>query len=303
MTDDSQGSHGGPAQNVNDSQGSYGGLPVWPGTADLRAAAESLTDAIQFRIGITNRLGHQEDTIDAGIAEAMLDSVRAIEADMRKLLMDVYEQFVPEPIRVWATTIPGLATGELFPRICGVTGNPQVAVPWEWPEGAKFPVQAGDPYRRTLRQLWQWAGAGDPRTVPYSDVLGHPVTRADKLRAGKRTQLRPLLHTWSSGLLKSASPVTKEGSAKLGQPMSQRAAESRYWQVFCAEREKGQAKVHEHTCRNHKRAPYSNGCATVAHPEWGEPGSPWRPGHVLAHAHRVVQKELLRDFWRAARDT
>lgn len=290
-------------QEEDDSQATDDPAPgplVWPGTAELRMAAQSLDDAIQNRIRTTNRLSHEEMSIDADLSKAMLAAAEAPEQTLRLLLREVYEQRVPGFIRVWAAEVPGLGSGALFPRIVGVIGNPQTAIPYKWSDDGKMIVPDGPPRLRTVRQLWQWGGAGDPYCVPYSDVLGHAVTQADKLRAGKRTQLRPLLYGWSSSLLRSATPVTKESSPKFGQPMSQAAADSKYWQMFVWAREQGNAKTHKRFCKNRKRAPWSNGCGTVAHPEWGEEGSPWRPGHVLAHAHRIVQKELLRDYWRVA---
>jgi hypothetical protein len=293
---DSQDKHG----HSGDDSDSPSGVLVWPGTAELRMTAQSLDDAIQERIRTTNRLGHEEMSIDADVSKTMLASVEGHENTMRTLLREVYEQRVPGFIRIWAQEVPGLSTGALFPRIVGIIGNPQTAIPYKWSDDGTMIVPDGPPRLRTVRQLWQWGGAGDPFHRPYSDALGHPVTQADKLRAGKRTQLRPLLYAWSSSLQRSATPVTKEGSAKFGTPMSQAAADSKYWAIFKHAREQGQGKLHKQFCKNRKRAPGSNGCGTVAHPEWGEEGSPWRPGHVQAHAHRLTQKELLRDYWRVA---
>ncbi len=272
----------------------------WEGTFELRAIGQSLNDAIQARISIGNRMGHQKAVMDAGLAEMMIEAAEKAEQTFREMLREAYERHVPGEVRVWAANVPGLASGALFPRIVGITGNPCVAIPYKWAEDGGGLVEDGPPRWRSLRQLWQWAGAGDAAFKPYSDVLGRPVTQADKLRAGKTTQLRPLLFAWSSSLMRSATPVTKEFSAKFGQPVSQIAADSLYWKVFTQAKEEAKAKVHRTTCRNRKRAPWSNGCGTVAHPEWGEPGSPWRPGHQLAHAHRVAQKAMLADFWRVA---
>ncbi len=273
---------------------------VWPGTEEMRAIGQSLDDAIRARISIGNRMGHEKAVMDAGLAKQMIAAAEDTENVLRSMLREAYEQRVPGEVRVWAANVPGLASGALFPRIVGITGNPAVAIPYKWADDGREIVPDGPPRWRSVRELWQWSGAGDASFQPYSDVLGRPVTQADKLRSGKRTQLRPLLYAWSSSLVRSATPVTKEESPRFGQPVSAAAAESKYWKVFTEAREAGRQKVHASQCKNRKRAPWSNGCGTVAHPEWGEPGSPWRPGHVLAHAHRVVQKELLRDFWRVA---
>lgn len=291
----------GLVQTRNDSQLRDGGPAQWPGLYDLRAAGEALTDAISTRVRTANRLSHPEHQIDAGVAEAMLAVAQDAEDAARKMQHALYETIVPDRVREWAAGVPGLATGELFPRLLAAIGNPRLAVPYAWSEGGKRPEPAGDPYERTLRQLWQYCGCGDPDRIPRSDVLGHAPAREDLLAAGKRTQVRPLLYAWSSKLVMMATPVTKEGSAFFGRPRSQAAADCRYWKVFAEARTAAGDKVHARTCRNRKRPPMRpDGCGTVMHPEWGEPGSPWRPGHILAHAHRIAQKELLRDLWLAA---
>ena len=58
-------------------------------------------------------------------------------------------------------------------------------------------------------------------------------------------------------------------------------------------------RVHHAECRNRSRIT-PNGCGTREHPEWGAPGSLWRPGHQKQHAVRVVAKEILKDLWREA---
>jgi len=121
--------------------------------------------------------------------------------------------------------------------------------------------------------------------VPRADVLGHSPSREEKLAAGKRATLRPLLFTFSAYLLRSHT-------------RSEAVAGSRYWQVFEQAREGAQGNIHQRQCQNKKRPPLKpNGCGTVLHPEWGAPGSPWRKGHILMHAHRMVHKEFLRDLW------
>lgn len=69
-----------------------------------------------------------------------------------------------------------------------------------------------------------------------------------------------------------------------------------------------EGKVHQVTCRNtvysapnHTGARPTNGCGTTAHPEWGEIGSPWRPGHVHQHAISVTAKKILEDLFLEAK--
>lgn len=276
----------------------------WGDVKLLRLLGEQLTDAINYRTRAENRaraygmLGGK--IMVDGKEEPIVEVSRENEDLLRIQLRTYYQQIVPDRIRAWASTVPGLASGELFPRIISMIGNPRHAIPLKM-EGTgknRKAVPDGDPYDRTLRQLWQWCGCGDPDSVPIKHVLGHSPSQAELLRAGKRTVVRPLLYTWSSYLMRVSSPVTKEGSKYFGRPMSEDAASCEFWKIFREAKTEGQNKRHNRTCRNTKVPPMSpNGCGIAAHPEWGEVGSPWRPGHILMHAHRITQKELLRALW------
>lgn len=80
-------------------------------------------------------------------------------------------------------------------------------------------------------------------------------------------------------------------------------AESAYKQghyrtTYEAARLRYESAVHEHECRNRVKPPGKpNGCGTRENPEWGEPGSPLRPGHQHARALRAVAKAVLRDLY------
>lgn len=267
---------------------------LWGNMAALRAAAENLTDAIQARVAAENRA--QRGGIAVGsMQDRLLHGPREAESEARNLLQAVYAEEVPGDVRDWVSGIPGLKTGEVFPRLIGVVGNPAIATPYKWEaqDGQRVLVADGEPYARSLRQLWAWCGCGDPLRRPASGM-----SQADLMACGRRTSVRPLLFTFSSYISRAGRVVTKEGSAKQGQPMSQAAADSRYFQAFTTAKEAGMDKKHQDECRNHKRPPMRpDGCGTVAHPEWGEAGSPWRAGHAEAHAHRIVAKEFLRDLW------
>lgn len=281
---DAEARHGtaGPPTGAAEAIHSTAGPPTWgEKMSGLRTCGEALADAIKARISVENRV-ERGGAAFALQGKPLVDGARKMEDSFRVQLMDEYRHVVPENIRDWAAQIPGLASGELFPRIIAVIGHPRHAIPYHWEGGDIVP---GIPYSRSLRQFWQWAGCGDPDMVPRSDVLGHSPTREEKLAAGKRTQLRPLLYTFSSYLLRSHT-------------RSEAVANSRYWQVFTKAKAEAQEKKHHRQCQNKKRPPLRpNGCGTVLHPEWGAPGTPWRPGHALMHAHRMVHKEFLRDLW------
>ena len=258
----------------------------WGDLTSFRTITEGLADAIKARTATENRVKRGGGAVDTVQARVLIQLDRDKEARYREMLQAVYETQVPEHVRAWAAGIPGLASGELFPRILGTLGHPRIAIPYKW-EG-NMPVPAGDPYERTLRQLWQFSGCGDPGTIPRGDILGHSPTREDKLRGGKLTVLRPLLYTFTSYIVRMHT-------------RSPEIADSMYYKYLTEAKAAAQGKVHQRQCQNKHRPPLRpNGCGTVLHPEWGAPGSPWRPGHVDMHAHRVTQKELLRQLWRVS---
>jgi hypothetical protein len=275
---------------------------TWGNLTMLRAAAENLTDAIQHRVSAENRALRGGAAIDAADRDRLCAIPRMAETEARKQLFSVYEEAVPDHIRAWAKSIPGLATGEVFPRLAGVVGNPRIAVPWKWetlPGHKRTLVPDGDPYERTPRQLFQWSGCGDPEKKPAPGM-----SQEELLACGRRTVVYPLLRTFTSYIARAGRPVTKEGSAKLGEPISPAVADSKYFKIFMEARAQGDTRVHQWECRNHKRPPFGNdGCGTTPHPEWGEIGSPWRPGHAEGHAHRITSKQLLLDYWIVAGTT
>jgi len=281
---------------------SPGAMP-WGDLTTLRSVAEGLTDAIKARCSVENRVKRGGAAADAVQSTAMIRGARNLEESYREMLLAAYQAQVPAHVRDWIAEIPGLGSGELAARIIAAIGHPRVAVPYTWEDGATAPVPAGPPYWRAKHQeLWQYCGCGDPRTRPA--VLGRRPTREELLRAGKLSTVRPLLYTFTSYLVRMHS-------------RSEAVAESAYYQLYvdalaAAAGHEGPCgtgswplpcavthRQHAYTCRNTKRPPASpNGCGIVLHPEWGEPGSPWRPGHLNAHAHRVVHKEFLHDLWK-----
>ena len=267
----------------------------WGDMTALRAAAECLTDAIKTRIQAENRAQRGGAAIDAEHRDRLVAIPRDAEDETRALLHSLYEEVVPDHIREWAAGIPGLRTGEVFPRLIGLTGNPRQAIPYKWDASGstRVLVPDGEPFQRSLRQLWQWAGCGDPEVRPVAGM-----GQAELLRCGRRTDIRPVLFAFTSYIARAGRIITKEDSPRRGQPVSQEVANSRYFKIFCERKAEGLGRTHAWECQNHKRPPYSpNGCGTVAHREWGEIGSPWRAGHAEMHAHRITAKELLRDLW------
>lgn len=253
----------------------------WGNLAFLRMSVEGLMDAKKARTSAVNR-AKRGGVADVYQQEMLTAPAIGLEAAYETMLLDAYRQTVPTVIQDWAAQIPGLASGTLFPSIIALIGNPRQAVPYKW-EGRDL-IADGDPYARSLRQFWQFCGCGDPMNAPK--FVKSP-TREQKLSMGKRTTLRPRLFTFTSYLQRQS-----------GNP---NVAGSKYAKLLAEAKAAGLTKVHDVQCQNKKVPPMSpNGCGTVAHPEWGAPGSAWRPGHAQAHSHRIAAKEFLRDLWEVA---
>lgn len=275
----------------------------------LRALAEQLSDAIQQRVRTNNRAdsGAVANTV---LAESMKAIAKATEDQSRKLLVEEYQRTVPLVVQQWVQQIPGMASGELFPRLLGTIGNPRVAYPFHWeaggegqgkriliadapyvrgtnhprkPEWVNYPGYESSwdsPHAFGLRTFWQYCGVGDAESRPKKGA-----TQEELLRAGKK-EVQAILYAFSSYLVR----MRKRSDA---------IAESRYLAVYDTQRERAESKTHKSQCQNHAVPPaHSNGCGTVAHPEWGAPGTVWRPGHMAAHAHRMVAKEFLRGLYK-----
>lgn len=305
----------------------------WGDMGQLRVAAESLADAIELRTRVHNRIrsGSADGPVmlfrknpaakkDPAAPKYIPDQVMVegdqlteaqikkhplglavldFEATSRENLQQQYYQSVPEYVREWASEVPILKSGELFPRIVAMTGNPVRAIPLKMEgEGkARAAVPDGEPYERSLRQFWQWCGRGDPDLVA---VKGDQETL---LRMGKIKTVSPLLFAFSRQLVMASAKSETVRDCDLYRHYLAALDEARghdgkcegsKWPSACAVTH----KRHYKTCRNKHIPPMSpNGCGIGSNPEWGEPGAPWRPGHVNMHGHRIVQKELLRDFW------
>jgi hypothetical protein len=254
----------------------------WGQLSSFRATGEAVVDAIGQRIRTENRI-KRGGTVSPIYGDAMIDLAVRHEKELRKMLLEQYNQTVPAHVRAWARNVPGFASGESFPRLLSLLGHPRIATPYKWVEGdrhVRVLVPDGEPFERTLRQLWQYAGCGDPEVVPAKNM-----SQAELMACGKRTVIRPILFTFSTYLV-------------MQHKRFESVAASRYWKVFEQAKREAAGKIHQRQCQNRKRPPLrSNGCGTVAHPEWGAPGSPWRPGHCDMHAHRIVAKEFLRDLY------
>lgn len=240
----------------------------------LRVLAEMFDDAEQFRIAQVNRT--TSGKIDPGLFISVLDSIHRTEADAKRALRGCYRDVVPAPIRAWQKLAPGIGEHRLA-MLLGRLGHPRIAIPHHWQNGPAPDGHAclahtcspnrhlirDEPYFRTVAQLWQFCGHGDP----------------DRSQARKGMTADQLAEIGSPKLKKAVYLIAKS-------TMIQKSAGGPYRLLYEDARERYQDRTHAAAC------PQCGPAGSPAHP-----GSPWHPAHQHAAALRLVGKEILRDLW------
>ena len=244
--------------------------PDWLG---LRTWAELFNDAQLQRIAIANRLRHA--TLNANIYKPLLDSLEVTEHMARLAMKRYYRKVVPAPIREWQKTNAGLGESNIA-RLLGHLGHPVIAVPYWWdtkaPEGhvcdplrcGKRHLIAGEPYERTIGQLWQYCGHGNPTARKAKGMT------AEQLAAMGSPKLKTIV--WDNAKRCSMQP---DGNV--------------YRDVYLQRRLATDERLHATTCVR---------CGPSGKPALE--GSPWSKAHQHADALRIVGKEILRDLWSVA---
>ena len=235
------------------------------GWVELRMAADLFDRAQLERIAVGNliRSPLQGGNIDPIFFGEHLARLEVVEHQARLMMRRTYKRIVPPELRAWQKASRGVGD-DLFARLLGHLGDPYIATPHYWEgTGKKRTLMVEEPRVRTIGQLWQYAGHGDPHrrktkgmTAEEAFALGSPMVKM-------------LVHLNAEACMK--------------QP-----AGSHYREVYVATRAKVLDKVHSTACVR---------CGPSGKP--AAEGSPWSLGHQHAHALRIVGKELLRDMWLA----
>lgn len=197
------------------------------------------------------------------------------------------------PLGRFQKSVDGLGAKQLG-RLLGIIGDPYMRGARVLDDGTPFP-----PAPRTRGQLRALCGHGDPERKPFKGM-----TQEDAKALGRRdakTRLRLIAERLMvSGLDKRHGCGRAEGD-----PYATHSTEcecSPYRLLYDEARKEYAKRVHEEQCQNRKpRWQKPNGCGTFEHPEWGAPGTPWRDGHALAAALRLVGKQLLDDLYGEAK--
>jgi len=229
--------------------------------------AETYFDAMQHRVAAGNRAGRfsaaQRITVDVDTINAYLAPLIEAEDIARKQMVVQYRQVVPPGVKAWQKA--SLGVGEhLVARLLGAIGHPRIAVPHWWEgDGKDRVLMQGDPFERTLRQLWAYCGRGDPTRRPRKGMDAEDAASTGNPRA------KMITHLIAEGCLKESG--RKVDLLKVGDQTPDE-------------------------CRWQYRAVYER--ARVEY--WEHPRDGWTDGHQHNSALRLVAKEILRDLWVAA---
>lgn len=226
------------------------------GWGELRICADLLHRAQQERIAVGNLLR----TSDRDLFGPHLAQLEATEHAARLMLRRCYRRVVPASLKALQKTEAGLGE-DSFARILGHLGDPYIATPHWWEgTGTNRTLMVGEPYVRTIGQLWQYCGHGAPGRVAKGMT-------AEQLAGLGNPTLKMLVHLQAELCMKQ---------------------KGRYRLLYEAIRGQVEDKVHSIPCVR---------CGPSGKP--AQEGTPWAKGHQHAHALRVLGKELLRDMWLA----
>lgn len=273
---------------------------------DLRTTAEMLEDVQKSRISNANRV--ESATVSAPLYAAVIGRLRDTEQELSKVLVGMYREVAPASVVSWQEATPGVGA-HLLARLLGHLGDPREAQPKFWAESAegkhgdaespKRALQDGEPFERTVGQLWQYCGHGRalrPRKGMSQEEafqLGNP-------------RCKMLVHLIAEGVVKAQ--VRKQGDGS-------RTALGELGRFYLAEKARYAAKTHSGPCSGgHVSAgpgkvvfakckvptgsPTTHGGRGTS--RYAEAGDPYQPGHVNAIALRHLGKKLLQGLWVAA---
>ncbi len=178
-----------------------------PGFAALRLWAEMYTDVQSERIRIGNRIGSA--TVDPMPYLIHLDVMKVAEHKIGLDLVRTYRKVTPLAIVAWQKSTMGVGE-HMLARLLGSLGHPRLAVSHAWADNPKFNadepssttnpkrllVVDGEPFERTVGQLWQYCGHGSPERKRKG------MTQDDALRLGS-PRCKMLVHLIAEACLKS----------------------------------------------------------------------------------------------------
>ncbi|MCR4338565.1 MAG: hypothetical protein NUW01_01620 [Gemmatimonadaceae bacterium] len=216
-------------------------------------------------------------SIQNGAPLWMVDQLHLMKSAEKEAAKRIQAQWKHHPLAPWVETVPGVGPHSCAVVVGMLNGDPAVAYPIrrEGPRGASRWIME-EPFERTLAQLWQYCGYGDPTVRRYA---GMPQDAA--LRLGNPL-LKSQLHLMAEDAVKCNGAPDKNGRER---PLSP------YRAVYDARRAETADRLHERSCSR---------CGPSGHP--AQPGSPWSKKHQMFDAHRILLKYgFLKDLRLASR--
>lgn len=129
----------------------------------IRFLARTLDDLERLRVATSNRVRAAQEEGDLPPAlPALAEVLEQQEHQIRLALQKTWKKHYLYP---WSSTLNGVKGGTLLPRLIAEMGDPYIATPmagFRAPDGSWKVVADGEPFERTLRQLWRYCGLGDP---------------------------------------------------------------------------------------------------------------------------------------------
>lgn len=265
--------------------------------AAIRTLAALLDDLEKVRIMNGNRVGAAEREHGESFPHLLViqDDLLALE---HRAEIELKRAWRRHPLAPWARTVKGLGEKSIA-RLIAEIGRPSIGSVGHWEttsdgattiaDSTKLTLRrfwvVDDEFDRTVGQLWQYVGVGDPSRsrIPKN------ATQEELLKRG-RPRAKKQMYLIAEALKKQTCLAHRR-----------RRAEIQGWQPpppDCTCREEGLYRA----VYDARRVATSERLHVAACPQCrAKPGEPWRPGHREADALRIVQKALLKDMWRADR--
>jgi hypothetical protein len=129
---------------------------------------------------MSNRKGARH----SDVPDDIIEQAKQLERAYLKAVRSVYRSTVPENIKEWQESVPGIGD-LLIAELIGIIGDPRVAEPRFYvQQGDKTVLATGEPYIRNVRQLYGYVGHGDPErrrrrgmTAEDAKAAGDPIAK------------------------------------------------------------------------------------------------------------------------------
>lgn len=171
-----------------------------PALEMLRTLGRILDDLEKNRVGVTNRIGAMER--DRGEALPHLYEIATpVETAEHLAELELIRAWRKHPLAGWAKQYRGLGEKSIA-RLIAEIGDPATGSTghWENPDSPERKWVVDSEYERTVSQLWQFCGVGDPARIK----IPKGATQAELLKRGK-PRAKKQLWLISTSMLKAGN--------------------------------------------------------------------------------------------------